>query len=387
MQGPADHGIPQPPAEPAVEAGPAPERITLQQALDDVDQFFATLERVHPNLLAKVDPQDYPKLKKRTTDEVTAKAGPNGEVSVTDLTSALASAGAFFKDGHTHVGGIGTASIASGSQRQLLQERRFPPFWLTPDNGRLRIGASKDPSLRGLEITAVDGVPLLELLRPVIDRLSAETFTFKIALVAYAQPLLFAEATQTPYKLKLRDAHGTDRDYEAVPVGVAEYSGLMPADMRKPYGMDGKYPSGTRVAFLDSGKVAHFVYPAFTNNAAERGKIDAVFRQIKDSGAQELILDLRGNGGGSSDPGDYIFSYLYSGAFRQFSEVRVKVSRDVFKGTLPAPEGTVTANPFPEKSFPKPQAFFSGKIYLLTSNFTFSSAQVSQPCFAIIGPA
>ena len=104
------------------------------------------------------------------------------------------------------------------------------------------------------------------------------------------------------------------------------------------------------------------------------------------------MIDLRGNGGGDSRMGDYIFRYLHEGALDQEPGARVRVSRELFDAMkqggvqipaeaeklLAAFEGkTVAADELAKLAgiapavLPKPRAFFSGRVWLLVSNSLF----------------
>jgi C-terminal processing protease CtpA/Prc len=144
---------------------------------------------------------------------------------------------------------------------------------------------------------------------------------------------------------------------------------------------------------LADGKVARLVYPAFQSNDAEKKAIDEAFQTILTSGAQELIIDIRGNGGGRSEMGDRIFGYLRQNVDQ--GTTRARVSRELFAdwskemnlppGTeaMVAPlMGTIVSSEDPiakafESMQPKPPARaqrFSGRLWLLVDNGTFSAA-------------
>ena len=85
---------------------------------------------------------------------------------------------------------------------------------------------------------------------------------------------------------------------------------------------------GIEVEFLDSGATAHFLYPSFRAGKEERKKIDGAFQELSAKGSRNLIVDLRGNGGGESSMAAYLARYLYSGKFRPISKIKFNVSRD-----------------------------------------------------------
>ncbi len=346
------------------------DRVAQAAALEDVKQFFATLERVHPNLLAKMSGEDYRKLKERTAAGV---AETGAEITVEDLASLLYYAAASFKDGHTSV--RWTVKPGASSARH----RRFPPFRLRFDNGRFMIAAARDPALAGMELIAVNGAPAMEFLRPILDRCSGETIVFRAHRFTGNQPFWFyltnLFGASDPYRLGLRDAGGNPRETAVNSVTFAEYEEFLGQ------AADRARPRTTKVEFLDSGAIAHFIYPAFQFSDAEKQRVDAIFKEIKARGSRDLVLDIRGNGGGNSNMGEHIFAYLYSGKFQSFSKMLVKISPDVspYLPTWAKPmaavmRGKVVTRNASEHSVPKPEAFFTGRAWLLIDNGAFSSA-------------
>ena len=346
------------------------ERVTKAAALEDVKQFFATLERVHPNLLAKMSAEDYRKLKELTAAGVAEKGA---EIGVEDLASLLYYAAASFKDGHTSV--RWTVKPAAWNTR----ERRFPPFRLRFDNGRFMITAAKDPALAGTELVSVNGAPAAEFLRPILDRCSGETIVFRAHRFTGNQPFWFyltnVFGAGTPYRLGLRDAAGNAREAPVESLGYTEYEEFMGLAVNRPR------PRGTKVEFLDSGAVAHFIYPAFQMSDTEKQRVDGIFKEIKARGSRDVVLDIRGNGGGNSNMGEHIFAYLYAGKFQSFSKMALKISPDIAphlptwaRPMAAVMKGKVVTRAAGEHAVPRPEAFFSGRTWLLVDNGTFSSA-------------
>jgi hypothetical protein len=238
----------------------------------------------------------------------------------------------------------------------------------------------------GMELLAVDGKPVREFLRPILDRCSGETEIFKVSRFTdnpffwYGFSRLCGRADSL--NLKLRDAKGKESERQLETISASEVGKLAPASAAAKRRPDPQ--PGTRVEFLESNRIAHFIYPGFALSDSEKQKVDAIFQEIKARKSQELIIDLRGNGGGNSQMGDYIFSYLYAGKFWAFSKMRVKLSPEIlskpdWKAQLPEGftnlEGmVVTFRPRMEATGPKPDAFFPGRIFLLVDGGTFSSA-------------
>jgi hypothetical protein len=356
--------------------GTDPDRISKADALADIQQFFSTMQRVHPDLLAKVELGDYLKLKQQTAADVSKKLDKDGKIGASDLAYSLYYAAAFFRDGHTSV---------DWQQLDSSQwNKRLPPWFLSYDNGRFVVAASTDKSIEGLEVVAVEGKPVREFLAPILDRCSGETLTFKAVRFAGNQQFWYCFSnlcgSAQSLTFKLRDKQGNERDGKADTVSSADFQKLR--SNARTTKLEELRRRGSQVRFLDSDRIAYFIYPQFNLNELEKEKINDIFKQIKTKKSRDLIVDIRGNGGGNSTMGDFIFSYLYGNKFTSFSTMRVRFSHDLLalyaKDGQLSPDanidGIIATCHATEESVPKPDAFFTGRAFLLVDNGTFSSA-------------
>lgn len=123
------------------------------------------------------------------------------------------------------------------------------------------------------------------------------------------------------------------------------------------------------------------------------------FDSINKIGIKNLIIDIRENGGGNSVLGDKLFKYISKNSFKQFEKTTVKFSQlqkdyykqnckedstfcETYKYISKQKNGKVVNLKSEEliKSNSPPNQF-NGKIYLLTSLRTFSSASNFAQCF------
>jgi len=349
------------------------ERLPLSSATADAHELFATLRRVHPasweDRYARMEPEALAAIEHDARD---------GNVCIEQLAWNLSYSLAQLHDGHTWL-----------DWRQELSEpvaagRLFPPFRLRALNGHFYIAQATDPAIVDQELIAINGRPVIEFLKPLLDRNAAETGIFRARRFAYDQDFwwwtsnLFGR-TESCCALKLSNG---DRVVKAIP--FSQYAALRPA--QQPH-------SNTHVEILLDGHIARFVYPAFHDSEAEHRTIDEAFKTILASPVQDLIIDIRGNGGGRSSMGDQIFSYLREGVDQ--GTTRARVSRELFadwsKGVELPPGaeimvaplmGTIVSSEDPiakafESMQPKPPVHsqrFTGRLWLLVDNGTFSAA-------------
>lgn len=350
------------------EANAYPRRVTFEQARQDAEQLFSTLDALHPNLYARIAAAEFGALQRRTLAEIASRRDGEGRVSLQDLDSILQFAAAALRDGHTQVGRY------PGIEPLDQWGAQFPPFWLDARDGHFFIRQATDQALAGSELVAVNGTPAAEFFRPILDRCSGETLTWKATRLVAEQPFWLASSrvfgtAPAAYKLSVRDADGGGvRERVVKTVDAWEYSALFSYEpaFQPDFGRSPVEP-GTRVEFPGGGQVARLVYPECASGQAAAEALGNIFRQLDGAHTQDLILDLRGNSGGSTPAVESLFRHLYAGKYRGMSQIGSRRQEG-------APTPQVQVVKIPERAHPKPAAFYSGRVYLLVDNGTFSSA-------------
>ena len=349
-----------------------PVTLTLDEAVDDVRQFFASLERVHPDLLANLASGDYPQLKAWAVNELGRRLDGEQRLTLKDLANILYFAAARFHDGHTSV-----------HWRQALNAenapgRMFPPFILDFENGRFIMTTARDEDLAGGELVAVDGVPVLDYLAPILDRCSGETLPFRARRFVNRQGFYWwlTDLLVEPDRIEVTYV-ATDGETRKDRVETVDFATCKDLWTRW---HERSRPEREPLTWYDDDRVACFTYRSFVYSAAEIERIGQIFQDIAAHDCRDLIIDLRGNGGGNSTMGEVIFSYLYDQPFTTFSAMQVRISRDVleryadnYRGYA-GEEGLVVSETAADELHDRPDAFFTGRVTLLVDNGTFSSA-------------
>jgi len=139
--------------------------------------------------------------------------------------------------------------------------------------------------------------------------------------------------------------------------------------------------------------------------------LDSTFSVINDKNIQHLIIDIRQNGGGSSLLANTLFDYITSNPYKMLLQMDLKLSkkikqqyrqnflnqtkwykrpfyyimspfRDHLRVMFFSKPGTITTYKQTDKTEPEDiELKFSGDTYLLTSHFTFSSANILTAAF------
>lgn len=353
----------------------SPPSLGLQQAMEDVEQFYTSLERVHPDLLAKLPAGEYLDNKRRTRGhlEGMAESDPDRRVRIKDLARLLHQQAASFGDGHTSLRWPEPADVPPEPTV------RYPNAVLEYRNGHFFVAASTEQSIVSKELVAIDGTPVVVALRTVLDHVSGETLPCRVHDFTRRQSFWWwlSEAMDSgdSQSLTVLDEAGAPLIVQLPTLDRATFAAL---EERARAERSGARRHEGELRFIGDD-VACFTYRAFILSDSEKARITDTFATIRARGVQRLVLDMRGNGGGNSAMADHIFSYLHPEPFRVFSKYRVKLSAEALTaepGLLQYRdlEGMVITWDMTEERPEVPENSYRGAVCLLVDHGTFSSA-------------
>lgn len=350
----------------------SPERISRNAALRDVDEFFSTLERVHPDVEFNMGHDAYVKLKDQTIAEVGKKGAADGRMTVRDLAYVLSYSAAAIGDGHTRINYSYEIDAKDA-------KKRFLPFALASNDGRFVISQDPGGQFAGAEIIAINGTPFKEFLRPVLEHISGETFKFRAYQFVRDQSFwsdssgLFSGLESFTAVLRLKDgAIKTTRFNTVGPAGTAP-------------GGSGAQGGGASLAVYYKAGIGWMSYASFNNTEQQKKEIAGIFKRLRAEGIRDLVLDLRGNLGGDSSMGDLIFSYISREKVVQLNG-KIRISEELI-GAFPqlkrlkAHVGEVVNTGSDKGASPVPEDFFGGRVYLIVDNGSYSSASAFAAAF------
>jgi hypothetical protein len=345
----------------------------LPEALEDLDFLFKTIEQVHPNCRANLSKADYAALKARAQEALTRACDDGGEVPIAVLALTAAEATAAIGDGHT------ACHLPEGLADPRDPTPCMPPFRLRWDVGHVVI----DETIGGLEhlagacVVQVNGRPFEQTMAPVLVHVSGERQAFRMVRFlsqqedywALIRPIRGLEMTVT-----IRRGRDEPQTVKVPLISLSRYRRELPAVRRI-------YLAGFH-EFHHDGRTCYWRYDGFQASDAAYKAIDAVFEDIREHGAQTLVIDLRFNGGGNSKAAEYILDYLTSKPYRVYSRVDTKVSRQFLQvqrlgilGPLARLfQGHVVALGVPRRRPRNVEYRFGGSVYALIGPRTFSTA-------------
>ena len=269
------------------------ERVTREEALSDISEFFRRIERTHP--APSVTPAQYAALKVYASSAAEAGLDEFGRLEVRELARILYRSAA-------GLGDSGTKVLWRPPRKWKDPDPRFPPFSLGYAGGKFLLGNAYPQRLNGGELLAVGGTPLKEFLRPALELVSGETSAHRAYLFCRDQAAwwdisgLFAG--NKTVKIKARDKEGKTWSGEVSPVTAGEFRRLTLADAR----------GGT--AFYPQKKEAVVRPAAMDHSWRTRKAYRGIFNRLKAEGTRRLVLDLRDCPGGDRRAAEYLLALL-----------------------------------------------------------------------------
>ncbi|MDW7690370.1 S41 family peptidase [Flammeovirgaceae bacterium SG7u.111] len=243
---------------------------------------------------------------------------------------------------------------------------------------------SKTPGLeKGLEITAIDGKPIEEVLTLIMPHITADgnIKSAKFNELEYWFPLFYTRFVQnTDTHILTLTKNGKEAN---IPVDAVKPAVVKPTiSQQEPISFSFSKVKGNAkpVRTLDIN--------TFSQWDIEAAKIDydkflkQIFTTLKKEKAQELIIDLRGNNGGNDDFGAKLFAYLSQEPFAYYSSVEVNPET---KYAIPLArrmsykfkeiDGKILYTNHPALGKLQPENLaFEGDVYVLIDGGTFSAA-------------
>lgn len=338
--------------------------LSRKQAQFDIDALVYTFSEVHPNMFHECGQARFMEAVDRVKNNL-----PDS-VSSVQLYKEIAPLIAMLGDGHSNLdfpyNDLFTAEL-----------RRFPLFVdINLDNYVLTTTACIDSLIpRGAEVLSINGVESRVMLERMMPYVSGERYFFRLARVNTMFPALFEILyAADDYEVIYREP-GSKKNRIAF---------LKPATweeikQRTPKSKKQREKVADYSFTLDKEKnVAVMDFRHFNHPLKARAFADSMFTTLREQGITNLIIDIRNNGGGISVVGDEFLRYISSVPFQQMSKAFVRITpttRRLMNGNGPYP-GLYYYNNDTKliKPLTAEEGHFNGKVYLLTSHWTFSSA-------------
>ena len=339
--------------------------LTPGQMQDDLFQLSEAFASLHSGLQRYATPQEL--------DEVFGEAlhQTEEERDAVEFYRLICEAVAAVHCGHTR------ALLPGADRRAALERKGVLPFEVHLDAGRAWVRRKLDDSLPidpGTEILSIDGMAVEQILAAAYRRLPADGWieTGKERQLEADFPALFV--------ILVDDFARYPRGYSVGIAGRAEaleVSGIPAAEYERRRSRRSSRPVVDLEIDENRGfgllSISEFGDPPSPEPSFPEA-LAAGFRRLRESGVRSLVLDLRGNGGGSDEYGALLVSYMADEPFGYFDRIEVTadytgdvevVERDG-KRLMLSHSGLRVQEPA--------ELRFDGEIYILVDGWTFSTA-------------
>lgn len=275
------------------------ERLTQKETAADISEFFAKVEKTHPGPFTGLTAQQYAVLKSSALAQAEARLDELGRLQVPHLAYILYGSAAQFGDGSTQV-------LWQPRRKWKDPELKFPPFRVEYIYGRFTVGSTLDPSMAGAELLAVNGLPFSEFIKPALGMIAGETAAHRQYVFCRDQDFWWdfsgLLAARPLALVKYRTPAGLLRSKEVELVTAGGFRRFAGA----PYQPKTMTYSQKKLAWLNVGPLPW--------SRSGRKTYDRFFRELREQGIEDLVLDLRDSSSGDPRIADYLLSNL-SGSF------------------------------------------------------------------------
>ncbi len=340
------------------------EKISPVDLRKDIEYLIDKYEKIHPNLYAYTDQKYFnnkiENLKREISDSLTSL---EFWIILTPIINEL-------RHGHTSIS-PNYNDVNLYSEKLSLNGFLFLPFSVFITDSVIYIreiyGNEKGKINPGSIIKSINGLSSSEILTKLIGYKSGERFEYRMSYVQ--RTFLWDYSIFYPSK---------DYKIEYIENGILKTTKLKGISEKETELYSNKvFPElpDYRLKIIDQN-TGILEYNSCNNLDEFKVFLDSTFCVIKKLKIENLIIDIRKNGGGNSDLNDLLLTYLYDKPFKSYSLHEVKVTEDIrglndyftqFKN-----DTTITIDSYKENK-PVNNLLFNGNVYLLISIYTFSS--------------
>ncbi|MBN1184158.1 MAG: hypothetical protein JXB49_17840 [Bacteroidales bacterium] len=349
------------------------ETFSKHQLEEDFAYFLKKVVSIHPVLLDKNIMDKW----KENANKV--KTQVHDGMTQNEFYLIIAPLLATLNDGHSNV----LCPIDQRKQYMMSGGLAFP-FNITIHDNTIFITEyfGEDSSLfKGREeITRINGIPSHELLDTMRKLTGGSSKTVKNSMVEYYfRTLLWMVYNfERDYQLGIKDS--TEKEIMISVKGITNerFLAYMKQKIQKP---DIRYS----LTIDDSTLTAFFTIQSFADLDGFCAFADSIFPVIAAHEINNLVIDIRGNGGGRSIVIDSLMNYLTDKPYAQYKTIQTRVSEDLlnyYKEKYHEKYETYKDYPVnelvtysPDQVTPHNNPFrFKGRLFLLTDAGTYSGA-------------
>ena len=310
----------------------------------DVNYLFQRIERIHPNMNYSLSKADFEKEFRGLKEKI------NNKMNIFDYWKLVNPLVVKLNDGHTNL-------IFPSYQLKGVGSSLFPfSVNINPKDSIVAIEEDYTPSRNSIplnsRVLSINGMPINKIIDDMLCQTSGETISFKLSKLKYFfTPFLYALYRDMEFEVEY---FIKGEKHKLLVQGISYEDRYQKKNANpKPYTL-----------FIDEkNSIAIIDFRQFLDLKKFDVFLDSAFTLIHKKNINNLIIDVRLNGGGSSSLGDAMFQYISKTPFHQYGYI---INKKEGKLKIRKTERLIKLR--------RNKLRFKGDVYVLQSNFTFSSA-------------
>lgn len=337
-------------------------KLSKQQAIFDIDGLIYGLSQVHPDIFSVCKQEDLLRAVNK------AKESLPDSVSLIQLYRVAAPIVSMIGDGHT--------SLEFPYDDFFTSElKRLPLFVNVLPDSSIICNSSLDSIIkRGDKILSINGKSADNMIDDMLPFVSGEKPHYKLSGVNSSFQALFN---------MLYPSDNYDIIYqpkESEEILSVSFPAITFDEIKKrcPRTSNGGNYDDYSYTIDRINNVAIMDFRHFYDAERMEHFADSMFRELSDRNINNLIIDIRNNGGGNSRVGDVLLRYISPEPYVQMDKALIRITPLTAKlmGSQESPMFTLWEADSTDYIQPrsKEDGHYNGNVYLLTSNQTFSSA-------------
>jgi hypothetical protein len=285
----AEHGVTR---NRAASHGPRFDRASMQL---DLDAWLSEMEAAHPDPYTRIDREAFHARVRAERARLPATLDP------LEYFAVLQRLAAGLHDAHTR--------FHLPEESAAFSDDWFP-VKLRVQDGRVFVAEARSDISRGCEVTRINGVPATRILEAARGLVSAENSGGSNVVASLVVPALWLAGVRAPFRVE-----GLSALREPINVVLDSRIPYAVSPQQRPY----------RLEWLDD-RVAYLAIDDMTDVAGFSTFAQNAFSAIDEKRARGLVVDLRQNGGGSTDVGELLLDRITDKPYRMSGEKHWRVS-------------------------------------------------------------
>lgn len=361
-------------------------KYSIQELKEDFRILRDNLEITNPMLYAYTSKEDMDNAFNQIEESI------NKPMTSIEFYREITALHKFIKNAHTKF------DVPPGYAHALEKELPRFPFEVYYDNDVLYVfknNSSIDTIKEGSVIKSINGEPAATLFKEFVDNTRRDGYNLtgpeRMVINNFGKAYAYFKGTPSLFQLEITTPDGINQQFEISGIKLEEIKKNKLAryiEEDKPW-YKSKDPL---LLFKIENGIAYMTIKIFQNeyikHVGQRFKkfLDESFATMRAEGIQELVLDLRNNGGGDDKNIFKLFSQVYNepfipyknkiGSFRKIEDKKYYVERSLFNLIIPFQLRNINSgrSKYTKRPIQPSENVYNGNIYVLTNGFTFSAS-------------